>query len=97
MNLQIQKLGLSNFSLIMKRRRFLIFSIVLIVVVLVMIGTLASPSLYRTKAQIIIERKSPNVSPPPNSTLCSPPRKTTTRLNIRSCRAGHWPTRFWQA
>jgi capsular exopolysaccharide synthesis family protein len=65
MNLQIQKLGLSNFSLIMKRRRFLIFSIVLIVVVLVMIGTLASPSLYRTKAQIIIERKSPNVSPFP--------------------------------
>ena len=65
MNIPIQKLGLSNFFLILKRRKSLIFSIAGITVLAVLIGTLASPSLYRTRSRIIIERKSPNISPFP--------------------------------
>ena len=63
MNLTPDKLGWSNFLVVLKRRKMLILAVTLILVVVVLIGSFASTPLYRTQARIIIEREPPKVMP----------------------------------
>ncbi len=63
MNLSTDKLGWSNFLVVLKRRKMLILAVMAILVVVVLIGSFAATPLYRAQARIIIEREPPKVMP----------------------------------